>query len=398
MRLKQLLEESAVRFYRGAQRILPAGYAPPPLFYVILVPYRCNLHCRFCYQRLIELPLSDTLLEKDRVRDFLGQIPRYAAVTYSGGEPFSHPDFPAVLDATAKSHRTMFTTNGVLLDDSKQERLVDLGADGLGKRGLNVLGISMLESGKGEPFDNVFEEKIRLLESVQKKKRQHSKAFPILSLKVTIRNENVRYLDRFLGLLQQGLCDEIVLQLHTHFLFDYLRPGGGDSFFNELPPRPHGDDILIEDAELLKRQLDLLLSSPERKKGLVSFFPEIGRNEILSYYTQSELRDTYYCALPWLAFVIDPSGRAVQCRNPNAEDLSSQSIRRARNCDNFQAFRRAVMNADLAETCTGCCFLRKRIFQKVGSAIRQQMIALFFKIESVRRDPEENLLTFDVVG
>lgn len=83
----------------------------------IHVTERCNLACRHCYyasspKRTLDLPTSKLLDLVSELVDLGGK-----EISFSGGEPFLHPDFKTILRAAAPKLHVKIATNGVLIDD-----------------------------------------------------------------------------------------------------------------------------------------------------------------------------------------------------------------------------------------------------------------------------------------
>ena len=98
------------------------GYSPiPPLAAFLILTYRCNLNCHFCFQsrerreaypdmsiedvQLIEKNFSNSFIYKPRIHLF-------------GGEPTINKDFPEIVKYLGgKGYRMSMTTNGVGIHD-----------------------------------------------------------------------------------------------------------------------------------------------------------------------------------------------------------------------------------------------------------------------------------------
>jgi MoaA/NifB/PqqE/SkfB family radical SAM enzyme len=107
------------------------AYRPPRLLLQWHLTDRCNLRCAHCYQddyRDNGQGMAGWLPILDQFREFLGATsPRIKGhLTLTGGEPFAHPEFPALLDHIA-ALRDEFSfailCNGTLIDDALARRL-----------------------------------------------------------------------------------------------------------------------------------------------------------------------------------------------------------------------------------------------------------------------------------
>ena len=113
-------------------------YRPPRLLLQWHITERCNLRCAHCYQddyRDKGSGMAGWLPIVEQFRAFLASdadnnAPRIKGhITLTGGEPFAHPEFPALLEHIAEL-RDEFTfailCNGTLIDDALARQLAKL--------------------------------------------------------------------------------------------------------------------------------------------------------------------------------------------------------------------------------------------------------------------------------
>ena len=114
-------------------------YRPSRLLLQWHLTERCNLRCAHCYQddfRDSGRSLADWLSILEQYRAFLregtasaggkGRSPIKGQLTLTGGEPFAHPDFPALLDRIAGMRDELgfaILCNGTLIDDAMARQL-----------------------------------------------------------------------------------------------------------------------------------------------------------------------------------------------------------------------------------------------------------------------------------
>lgn len=72
------------------------------------ITHRCDLHCRHCYDRSTkeDVSLAQGLDILDQMRDFCRQHHVAGQVSFSGGNPFLHPDFPGLYQAACDRNLT----------------------------------------------------------------------------------------------------------------------------------------------------------------------------------------------------------------------------------------------------------------------------------------------------
>ena len=89
-----------------------------PKRYCYVLTNLCNLSCSFCFQDRKKQKNSMTGEDWIKLTD---QLPEYARVTLTGGEPIVFKDFKKVFDHVAKKFECNIITNGILLS----EELID---------------------------------------------------------------------------------------------------------------------------------------------------------------------------------------------------------------------------------------------------------------------------------
>jgi len=104
-----------------------------PHRYVFILTNKCNLRCSFCFQ---EKKHIDGSLNADDWVKVVDQLPEYAHITITGGEPFLFKDFEKVFIKVTDRNTCNIISNGLLLTD----HLIDLI---LSKPNFKVLSISV---------------------------------------------------------------------------------------------------------------------------------------------------------------------------------------------------------------------------------------------------------------
>ncbi|MDX2187684.1 MAG: radical SAM protein [Opitutaceae bacterium] len=92
-----------------------------PFRYVFVLTNKCNLRCSFCFQDKGNHPGSMT---KDDWLKVIDQLPAYAHVTLTGGEPLLFKGFEEIFLAITKKHTCNVISNGVLLNTKTVELLL----------------------------------------------------------------------------------------------------------------------------------------------------------------------------------------------------------------------------------------------------------------------------------
>jgi radical SAM protein with 4Fe4S-binding SPASM domain len=103
-----------------------------PLSTVIELTYRCNLQCRYCYQR------SQDAAEELMNAQWVGILDQLAAMgclylTFTGGEPFCREDLLEIVEqAVDRGFAVSVITNGTLVTSAAARRLGELGVTDVG--------------------------------------------------------------------------------------------------------------------------------------------------------------------------------------------------------------------------------------------------------------------------
>ena len=145
----------------------------------LAITNRCNLNCSMC-DIWKEMPKID--LSLDAVSKIVKSLPDNSDLTITGGEPFMHPQFDAIVEKVLPYLRTV-STNGVITEKIVEfvrnyySRLADFSLH------ISIDGIHMHDVQRGKSLQNILKT-IRLL-------RQE---FPSLRIKIkfTITSQNIQ--------------------------------------------------------------------------------------------------------------------------------------------------------------------------------------------------------------
>jgi radical SAM protein with 4Fe4S-binding SPASM domain len=188
---------------------------PPNLY--LEVTNRCNLRCKACilYRGSWESPRDLTFDELVRITD---QLPALERIALHGiGEPLLNDTLPAMIRYLKNRNVfVLFNTNGILLDASRQDELMDAGLDEL-RISLDAASAqgykAMRDSGR---FDQIVD---NLRSFVQRMRRQQALR-PILSLWYLGTRENIDALPAFVRLAADIGVSQVYLQRLVYFRDD----------------------------------------------------------------------------------------------------------------------------------------------------------------------------------
>ena len=181
------------------------------------VTNRCNLKCRACvlYRGSWESARDVTLDELVRITDQLPQLERIAL--HGIGEPLLNTDLPAMIrHLKDRNVFVLFNSNGILLNESRQNELMDAGLDELriSLDAATAAGYKAMRDSDG--FDQI----VANLRAFVQRMRQQKALRPTLSLWFLGTRENISGLPQFLELAADIGVPQVYLQRLVYFQDD----------------------------------------------------------------------------------------------------------------------------------------------------------------------------------
>jgi MoaA/NifB/PqqE/SkfB family radical SAM enzyme len=192
----------------------------------------CNAACLYCPRTVYRDLWPDRHLPLETYKKLLPAFSHTPLVHLQGwGEPLLNPDF-FTMAALAKEAgcRVGTTTNGMLLDVPRMERLVELGVE--------VVAFSLAGAdAKNDRFrpGTSLEKVLAAMESLQQMKERHGRAQPEIHLAFMLLRSGLPDLGRLPGLLE-GLCVSQVVISTLDFVasgelaLEVLRPGTPEEY------------------------------------------------------------------------------------------------------------------------------------------------------------------------
>ena len=321
--------------------------------YVFIVTNLCNLKCSFCFQK--KTPSRDSMSLNDWI-DLTMQLPEYARVTLTGGEPFAFPGFEALFARVAEKHDCNIITNGLLLTTN----LVDLL---LSYSRFKVLSISV--DNIGNTLRNVKPEQWTKTESMLayfRAIRNSGKLTCVLEAKTMILDENAEDL-----LAIHKYCME---KLHCdHHSFQFLKGS----------PIQHADfmsdfkDILEKSSAFVYRrfqtiveQLELIRQYNVETDAIGFLHPKIASltsNEIiqnLEFINKSDfLIDNFLpCKFPWSSVHINSDGHLFPCLAISMGNVKKRKLTEVIWSEDYSRFKDVIREKGAVEACNRCGWLR----------------------------------------
>ena len=352
------------RLATKAHTLLPyylswSGYAFPAWHYYLEMTRCCNLRCVMCQyiQWLRETPASKQMegdLTTEEWLRVIEQIPRFALVTFTGGEPFMRKDFMQLLERASARTRTHVITNGTLVTEDRARRCVELAPKRVGGVGLNFAGVSI--DGPAEVQDQIrgmpegFAKSASGVKMLAEFRREAGKACPLVHVTTVIQKANLDHLAEMPRVVADMGGDVLNFTLETRSLdlpgFGEADPG---SFRTSDIQSPRLDAQRLADALQQTR-------ANAARLGIDLRMPDMPDEEIVRYYSgENDLRD-FRCGSLWTNLVVGADGRAYGCWLQEVGHIRDSSLKEIWNGLALRAFRKRTRQG-LYPPCAGCCFL-----------------------------------------
>lgn len=332
-------------------------YANPELLphrYVFVLTNRCNLKCSFCFQ---EKDKIDGSLSKDDWLEVVKQLPSYAHVTLTGGEPFIFKGFKDVFEFVTQKHTCNIISNGVLLNDE----IIDLL---LSKENFKVLSISIDNIGNTlrdvvpNQWNNA---EIHMRKFVEKRNALNSDT--ILDSKTVILDENAdSLLDIHRYCIESLKCDTHSFMLLKGAPIQYSDHMYELSFMdNKYKAYKYKNfDSIINQLELVRKY-----NIDNNKKCYLH--PKIVdlNSEKSLYDTNLELinfedhKPDFFkpCKAPWESIHINVDGNVFPCMAINMGNIKKRQLPSIISSETFLAFKDNIKKNGTVGGCNRCGYL-----------------------------------------
>lgn len=346
-------------FHDERARFVDSLYRGPlmmPRRYVFVLTNRCNLACGFCPQSKTRLP--DAMTAADWI-SLLDQLPEYATVTITGGEPLLFPDFEAVFTHITNRFPCNIISNGLLLNTDRLHML-------LKQPRLKVLSLSIddigntcrgMQPGQWEQLV----ENTRAIREV----RASLESRVVFDVKTVVLDENAASLAEI-----HKFCIE-ELKCDTH-CFQFLKGS----------PFQHADSMVEFGAVLDSEQnrecytaWDMICDQMEQVRRYnqstgatcychpkifdVNATHPINRQSAASYnQEQLDIHAFNHCKAPWESVHINADGMLFPCLSVGMGDVRKQSLESIIFSDAFELFRSNLRNQGLFPACRRCGYLQ----------------------------------------
>ncbi len=335
---------------------LYSGPLMMPRRYVFILTNRCNLSCAFCPQS--KKKLADAMTATDWI-SLLDQLPEYATITITGGEPLLFPDFETVFNHIVERFPCNIITNGMLLDAEilnkllkhDQLKVLSLSIDDIGNK------CRGMQPGQWE----------RLVENTRslREVRDLLESNVIFDIKTVVLDENAASLAE----IHRFCMEELKCDTHS---FQYLKGS----------PFQHADSMVDFDAvtdveqnrecysswEIICEQMELVRKYNQIAGTSCYSHPRIfdlnsahridRQNAALFNQEQLAINAFNHCKAPWESVHVNADGMLFPCLSVGMGDVRKQSLKSIVFSDKFESFRLNLRKKGLFPACRRCGYLQ----------------------------------------
>lgn len=326
-----------------------------PFRYVFILTNRCNLKCTFCFQDKSKVPGS---LDLDGWLKLVDQLPDYAHVTLTGGEPLMFPGFLEILQAVAERHTVNIISNGLLLTEPIIHAMLSL-------PNLQVLSLSIDDVGnrvrdvRPKQWDKMVQMCSYL---VDERKAQGSNL--ILDTKTVVLDENSNALID----IHRFCLEELQADTHSFMLLKGHPIQHADVMFAaDQMFEPH-DAYVYDTAVTIVKQLEQVRQYNVQwgKRGYLhpEFVDLMGLEPILledlpqlttSFHTPSEFQP---CKAPWESMHVNVEGSVMPCMAIEMGNVRVQRLEEVFFGERYSSFRDEIRSQGTVAGCNRCGYLR----------------------------------------
>jgi MoaA/NifB/PqqE/SkfB family radical SAM enzyme len=332
-----------------------------PSRYVFVLTTRCNLRCSFCFQD--QKSDRDSMSKEDWIA-LVGQLPDYARVTITGGEPLVFPDFEEIFRVVAERFDCNIITNGLLLSRQLIDFLLSFPR-------FKVLSVSV--DSIGNTVRNVNPAKWKQLEALlryfaEQRGRVHSDC--LLDIKTTVLDENANDLFAVHKYCVEELaCDHHVFQFlkgsslqHAdtmHRFEEIFRITSAPVYSNFESIKEQLEKVRMYNLEIGKKAF-----MHPKAADLNCREPLAGINYLNEPYHRPE--DFLPCKFPFSSVHINSDGGLFPCLAVSMGNVKDKTLPAIIRGDAFGQFRQTMRKNGTVPACNRCGWLKRKVSERGG--------------------------------
>lgn len=322
-----------------------------PYRYVFVLTNQCNLSCSFCFQSKSN---NERQMPLDIWVSLINELPAYARVTLTGGEPLLYPHFDKIFAKVAERFECNLITNGVFLSKD----IIDMV---LSYPNFKVLSISIDDIGNRcrGLSDDEWQNMLAMIDYFNEKKRD-----AILDIKTIIMDENLNNLFNIYKFFREVLkCDTHVMTFlkGSHLQHsDIMHPL--QSIFIEDKNR-----YIYHDLHIICEQINLIRNYNIKNNLLSYCHPKVCSLVSESPVTIADLvkidghnfnKDAFEpCLFPHSSIHINYDGNVFPCLSVSFGNVRDKGLTDIVKGKKFKEFKDIISQHALVDACNRCGWL-----------------------------------------
>lgn len=352
-------DEKEEELHKKHEALTEVIYNTPDMLpnrYVYILTNLCNLSCDFCF---MDRKYNPKNLKTEDWINVSKQLPDYARVTMTGGEPLMFKGFKDVFSYVAKRFDCNLITNGLLLTEDLCDfmlsypkfRILSISVDSVGN---NVRDVDPVQWKRTEEMMKYFKEQ-----------KNNAGSSAGLDIKTTILDENAEELfDIHRYCVEELGCDYHVFQFlkgspiqHSDVMFKF------EDILKESKAQ------IYERFETIKQQFKKI-QQYNIEHGNVSFlhpkvgslmdednFPMMDYMNVLGFVKENYMS----CKYPWSSVHINSDGNLFTCLAVPMGNVKEKSLVEIINGEEMAKFRNLIKSEGTIEACNRCGWLKPKI-------------------------------------
>ena len=330
--------------------------------YTFVLTNLCNLKCHFCFQK------KDLREERMRLKDWLhlaNQLPFYARVTLTGGEPLMFPEFEEIFTFIAGRFDCNMISNGLLLTEEKNEFLLSFPR-------FRVLSISI--DNVGNTLREVTPKQWARTENMMRhfaRRKTELKSGCVLEAKTVVLDDNAQDL-----LSIHRYCVEELKCDHHSFQFLKGSPTQHADYmfaFDDILKKSHAP--VYQKFSTIKDQLEKVRHYNVQNGKTAFLHPKIANLNCQSVLPDIDflnennfIKENFHpCKFPWSSVHVNVDGNLFPCMAVAMGNVKTTPLAEIIHGKEFNRFKDLIRREGAVEGCNRCGWLRpRRIISSLG--------------------------------
>jgi MoaA/NifB/PqqE/SkfB family radical SAM enzyme len=329
----------------------------------LVLTYKCNLRCKMCGQwgekgrsKEFSPEFLSQELSYEEYKKIIDDVFKYSPkIMLMGGEPLLYKNWYDVAKYIKNKNLLLeITTNGILLKENSEKILifdtVNISLDGPKEindriRGINGGFLKVLEG----------------IKEIENLKRKRNLKKPYINLCCTISDQNYLHLTSLVEEIEEEEIEiSLLLFQHLEFVNEKIfeenkiiwqQKFSKDSEYWSCLCHKRGNIY----PEKLFSEITKIKKLKNKKIKFIMFEPDFEKHEIVSFYTDKELKKLKEkCLAPWQEVFIYPEGNIWTCPGLVMGNVKEEKLTDIWNGKNYQRLRKILNEIKFFPVCKSC--------------------------------------------